>query len=68
MLVAENVALNVATSSDEGGSNIYDFCYSDQFCVGFRIVNGASSIFENLIVNKMVLLIIHTKNIWKALL
>lgn len=32
---------------DEGGSNIYDFCYSDQFCIGFRTVNGVSSIFDN---------------------
>ncbi len=32
---------------DEGGNNIYDFCYSDQFCIGFRTVNSASSIFDN---------------------
>ncbi len=32
---------------DEGGNNIYDFCYSDQFCIGFRTVNGVSSIFDN---------------------
>lgn len=32
---------------DEGGNNIYDFCYSDQFCIGFRTVNGISSIFDN---------------------
>ncbi|MBQ2904539.1 MAG: hypothetical protein IJE48_09100 [Clostridia bacterium] len=32
---------------DECGSNIYDFCYSDQFCVGFRTVNGVSSIYDN---------------------
>lgn len=32
---------------DEGGNNIYDFCYSDQFCIGFRTVNGISSIYDN---------------------
>lgn len=32
---------------DEGGNNIYDFCYSDQFCIGFRTLNGISSIFDN---------------------
>ncbi len=32
---------------DEGGNNIYDFCYSDQFCIGFRTFNGVSSIFDN---------------------
>ncbi len=32
---------------DEGGNNIYDFCYSDQFCNGFRTVGNASSIFDN---------------------
>lgn len=32
---------------DEGGNNIYDFCYSDRFCTGFRTVGDASSIFDN---------------------
>lgn len=32
---------------DEGGNNVYDFCYSDQFCIGFRTVNGISSVFDN---------------------
>ncbi len=32
---------------DEGGNNIYDFCYSDQFCIGFRTMNDVSSIFDN---------------------
>ena len=32
---------------DEGGNNIYDFCYSDQFCIGFRTMGDASSIFDN---------------------
>ncbi len=32
---------------DEGSNNIYDFCYSDQFCVGFRTADGVSSIFDN---------------------
>lgn len=32
---------------DEGGSNIYDFCYSDQFCNGFRTMGNVSSIFDN---------------------
>lgn len=32
---------------DEGSNNIYDFCYSDQFCIGFRMADGVSSIYEN---------------------
>ncbi len=32
---------------DEGGNNIYDFCYSDQFCNGFRTAGNISSIFDN---------------------
>lgn len=32
---------------DEGGNNIYDFCYSDQFCIGFRTVNRISNIYTN---------------------
>lgn len=32
---------------DVGGNNIYDFCYSDQFCVGFWTANGVSSIYDN---------------------
>lgn len=32
---------------DEGGNNIYDFCYSDQFCTGFRTMGNVSSIFDN---------------------
>lgn len=32
---------------DEGGNNIYDFCYSDQFCIGFRTMGNVSSIFDN---------------------
>lgn len=32
---------------DEGGNNIYDFCYSDQFCIGFRTMKNVSSIFDN---------------------
>ncbi len=32
---------------DEGGNNIYDFCYSDQFCIGFKTVGGVSSVFDN---------------------
>lgn len=32
---------------DEGGNNIYDFCYSDQFCVGFRTVGGVSNVYTN---------------------
>ncbi len=32
---------------DEGGNNIYDFCYSDQFCIAFRTMNSRSSIFDN---------------------
>lgn len=29
------------------GSNIYDFCYSDQFCIGFRTTGNNSSIYDN---------------------
>lgn len=32
---------------DEVGNNIYDFCYSDQFCIGFRMADGVSSIYDN---------------------
>ena len=32
---------------DEGSNNIYDFCYSDQFCIGFRTAGNVSSIFDN---------------------
>ena len=32
---------------DEGGSNVYDFCYSDQFCVGFRTVGNVSNVYSN---------------------
>lgn len=32
---------------DEGGNNIYDYCYSDQFCIGFRTVGSISSIYDN---------------------
>ncbi len=32
---------------DEGGNNVYDFCYSDQFCIAFRIVGTRSSIYDN---------------------
>ncbi len=32
---------------DEGGSNVYDFCYSDQFCIGFRTTGSVSSVYTN---------------------
>lgn len=32
---------------DEGGSNVYDFCYSDQFCIGFQTTDNHSSIYTN---------------------
>lgn len=32
---------------DESGSNIYDFCYSDQFCTGFRTTGDVSNIYTN---------------------
>ncbi len=32
---------------DDGGNNIYDFCYSDQFCIGFRTTESRSSIYDN---------------------
>lgn len=32
---------------DECGNNIYDFCYSDQFCIAFRTTGGVSSIYTN---------------------
>ena len=32
---------------DEAGNNIYDFCYSDQFCNGFRMKGNVSNIYHN---------------------
>ncbi len=32
---------------DERGSNVYDFCYSDQFCVGFRTIGNVSNVYSN---------------------
>ncbi len=32
---------------DESGNNIYDFCYSDQFCNGFRMAGNISNIYHN---------------------
>lgn len=32
---------------DDGGNNVYDFCYSDQFCIAFRTTENKSSIFDN---------------------
>ena len=32
---------------DEAGNNIYDFCYSDQFCNGFRMKGNISNIYHN---------------------
>ncbi len=32
---------------DECGNNIYDYCYSDQFAIGYRITNNNSSRFTN---------------------
>ncbi len=32
---------------DLGGYNWYDYCYSDQFAIGFKLKDGVSSIFHN---------------------
>ena len=32
---------------DNGGSNFYDTCYSDQFCYGFEIAAGKKNIYSN---------------------
>lgn len=32
---------------DEGGSNWYDFCYSDHFCMAFRLKEHVRSYFNN---------------------
>ena len=32
---------------DEAGSNWYDYCYSDQFAVGFKTFGGACSIYNH---------------------
>jgi hypothetical protein len=32
---------------DEGENNWYNFCYSDQFCVGFKMKGGKRSIYQN---------------------
>ena len=38
---------NSAGFWDEGGSNWYDFCYSDHFRMGFRLKDGIRSYFNN---------------------
>ncbi len=38
---------NSAGFVDEGGNNIYNFCYSDQFCNAFVTKGGVSSIYDN---------------------
>ncbi len=38
---------NSAGFLDEGGNNIYNFCYSDQFCNAFVTTGGVSSIYDN---------------------
>ena len=32
---------------DAGGNNIYDYCYSDQFCVGFCTVGTISNVYND---------------------
>lgn len=32
---------------DESGSNIYDYCYSDQFCTGFFIAGSSQNIYND---------------------
>ena len=32
---------------DEAGNNWYDFCYSDQFAVAFKILGGRRSLYQN---------------------
>ncbi len=32
---------------DAAGGNFYDYCYSDQFCVGFYIADGAVNLYES---------------------
>ena len=32
---------------DEGANNLYDYCYSDQFRTGFRIVGSTENIYDN---------------------
>lgn len=38
---------NSAGFYDEGGNNIYNFCYSDQFCNAFVTTGSVSSIYDN---------------------
>lgn len=38
---------NSAGFLDEGGNNIYNFCYSDQFCNAFVTTGSVSSIYDN---------------------
>ncbi len=38
---------NSAGFLDEGGNNIYNFCYSDQFCNAFVTTGDVSSIYDN---------------------
>ena len=30
---------------DEGGNNLYDYCYSDQFCTGFRTTGDQKNVY-----------------------
>ncbi len=32
---------------DEGGDNLYDYCYSDQFCTGFRTAGNQKNVYTN---------------------
>ncbi len=32
---------------DEGGDNLYDYCYSDQFCTGFRTAGYQKNVYVN---------------------
>ncbi len=32
---------------DEGGDNLYDYCYSDQFCTGFCTTGNQKNIYNN---------------------
>ncbi len=38
---------NTSAFLDEGGNNVYDYCYNDQFCVGFRTIGNKRNVYSN---------------------
>ncbi len=38
---------NTSAFLDEGGNNVYDYCYNDQFCVGYKTIGGKRNVYSN---------------------